>query len=216
MSTVSNDQSITFIPFHQGFDIIEKLNPAIHSTLLDISNRYDGLCELICNRILIDNDLGRGNHENYLKNRITIESLNQEMITSSHLLNVFSIFHKAIAYLFRIFPDNIFSFWDQWRLVDWTYSVNPQIFKKGLRNIENGEVLKLGVFHQGWFNLEGHSLLIKKIDNDQYVFFDPNHGEYRGLSTSSLRSKINAVIKEHEATNIFITRGTDYLKRLEG
>jgi hypothetical protein len=181
---------------------------------MKLNYKYHGLCEIICNYVLMNRELGRGIDENYLKNRITVESLNEKKITNSHLLDVYSLFHKAIAYLFGIFPDNVFSFWDQWELVDSSRSVNNEILKKGLKNIHNGETLKLAVFSRKWFSLAGHSLLIKKIDNNEYIFFDPNQGEYRGLSFSELSNKINEQLRTHNATNIFITKGTDYLNKL--
>lgn len=214
MSSITNTQRISFIPFNQAFDVIQKLDFIKHKILNDFNYKYNGLCELICNRILMDNVLGCGIDENYLKNRVTVERWNEEKITSSHLLDVYSIFHKAIAYLFGIFPDNIFSFWDQWELVNCTRSVNKEILKKGLENIENGETLKLEVFKRGCFKLVGHSLLMKKIENNIYIFFDPNQGEYRDLSFSELCNKINEQLRVHDATNIFITKGADYLNRL--
>lgn len=211
MSTSTN---ISFIPFNQSSDVINKLEFFKHETLRGFDTKYNGLCELICNRILIDDDLGRGRDESYLKNRITVERLNKEEIINSHIFDVYSIFHRVIAYLFGIFPDNIFSCWDQWNLVDNGGSVNNEILKKGLDRIGDKETLKLEVFRRGCFSLIGHALLIKKNDNDNYIFFDPNYGEYRGLSFLDLSLKINEVIGYEHASNIFITEGANYLNRL--
>jgi hypothetical protein len=209
-----NREQPSFIPFNQASDVIGKLDFTKDKTLFKINIKYNGLCELICNRILMDDDLGRGRDEHYLNNRVTVERLNEKKIINSHLLEVHSLFCRIIAYLFGVFPDNIFSFWDQWRLVDNTRLVNNEILSKGLRDIKNGETLKLEVFQRGCFNFVGHSLLIKKTESDKYVFFDPNCGEYRGLSFFELSNRINEQIRVHHATNIFITKGTDYLNRL--
>lgn len=205
---------ISFIPFDQSSDIISKLDFINHKKLRDIKSKYNGLCELICNRILIDNSLGCGVDENYLKNRVTIERLNEEKIINSHLLEVYSIFQRVIAYLFGIFPDNIFSFWDQWKLIARTGSVNREILKNGLDTIENGTVLKLEVFEVGCFKFVGHSMLVKKIESENYIFFNPDHGEYRNLSFSELCNKIDEQLTVQQGTNIFVTKGSDYLNRL--
>jgi hypothetical protein len=214
MSISTNAQQISFIPFDQNYDIFPKLDIVNHKTLLGFKAKYNGLCELICNRILMDNDLGCGNSENYLKNRVTVERLNEEKITKSHLLNVYSVFRRVIAYLFGIFPDNIFSFWDQWKLVDRTKSVNNEILEKGLNNIENGETLKLEVIERRCLKFAGHALLIKKMANNKYIFFNPSNGEERNLSLSQLGNKINEQIRAHRGTNVFITKGENYLKKL--
>lgn len=176
--------------------------------------KYNGLCELICNRILIDNDLGRGTKYSYLKSRVTISRLNEDKITKSHLLDVYSIFFKAIAILLKIYPDNILFFWDQWGLLNNNRSVNNELLNKGLGHIENGGTLKLEVFKRESSNFVGHSLLIKKTENNKYIFFDPNQGEYRDLPFSVLSTKINEQIKIFNATDIYIAKGTHYLSRL--
>jgi hypothetical protein len=215
MPILINSHQLSFIPFNQNFDIIQKLNYNEHKTLLDFNSRFNGLCELICNRILIDNILGLGVDENYLKNRVTVERLNDETITKSHILDVYSLFCKVIAYLFRIYPDNIFSCWNQWKLVNHKNSVNRKILSQGLRDIADGSVLKLQVFRREGFSLKGHSLLIKKNEENKHIFFDPDSGEHRGLSFSQLGDKIEEQLKINDATDLFLTKGTDYLARLE-
>jgi hypothetical protein len=143
-----------------------------------------------------------------------VERLNEGRITTSHLLDVFSIFHRVIAYLFGIYPDNVLSIWDQWHVVDNTGTVNTSILRKGLIDIDDGETLKLEVFKRGCFTLSGHSLLIKKLDGNNYIFFDPNRGEDRNLSFYELSNKINEQLRIHGST-IFITKGTAYLNRLK-
>ena len=107
----SNKTPLSFIPFNQS-DLTTRLDPNKHKTLLGIKKKFNGLCELICNRILVDNSLGKGKNQNSIKDRVTVERLNENKITKSHLLNVYSIFRKVIAFLFRIYPDNVFSCFD--------------------------------------------------------------------------------------------------------
>ena len=206
--------SINHIPFDQSTDIISKLNYQDHKTLLEINGKFGGLCELICNRLLIDDSLGKENDLNSLKDRITVERMNPTEIKKSHLLNVYSVFRRVIAYLFGIYPDNIFSCFDQWKLVQ-KASVNRKILEKGLSNIKEGKTLKLEVFSKKFLSFTGHSLLIKKISKDSYIFFDPNMGEYRGLSLCELSNRIDKQLKMLNGTDIFITKGNRYLKRLK-
>lgn len=206
--------SIKHIVFDQSIDVINKLDSQIHTTLLDINKEFGGLCELICNCILIDNLLGDEKSQNALRDRITVERMNTDDIKTSHLLNVYSIFCKAIAYLFGIYPDNILSFMDQWKLVKDT-SVNSEILNKGLSNIKQGETLKLEVFRKSFLGFAGHSLLIKKISNENYIFFDPNKGEYRGLSFDELSDHIDEQLKKWNGTDLFMTQGDIYLNKIK-
>ncbi len=206
------------IPFNQSSDLICKLDPNKHKTLLGFNERFGGLCELVCNRILIDDLLGKGKDVNSIRNRVTVERMDEDKIKKSHLLDVYSIFRRALAYLFGIYPDNIFSCGDQWSLVKNTSTgnnvVNRQILGQGLKNIAAGETLKLEVFSKSGFNLSGHSLLIKKTDDDKYIFFDPNTGEQRDLSLVQLSDNIDAQLAQWNGTDICLIKGKDYLQRL--
>ncbi len=208
---------LTVIPFNQS-DIISELHPEKHKTLLGFVDRFGGLCQLICNRILLDDLLGNGENLNSIKNHITIERMDEEKIKKSHLLDVYSIFRKAIAFLFGIYPDNIFSCFDQWKLVKTSKGhlrkVNSKILEKGLNDIREGEILKLEVFRKGILSFSGHSLLIKKMSKKNYIFFDPNSGEHRDLSFCQLSKKINEQLKKWNGTDIYLTKGKCFLKRL--
>lgn len=210
------------IPFDQDSDLICKLIWEKHQTLLDLNWKFGGLCELVCNRVLIDNILGKGEDINFLRDRLTVEKMDEEIIKKSHLLDVFSVFDRALAFLCGIYPDNIFSYSDQWKLVNTTSSadqkirsVNRTILEKGLKNIEPGETLKLEVFRKEGLNFSGHALLVKKMEREKYIFFDPNAGEYRDLSFVQLSNKIDKLLAEFLGTDIFLTRGSEYIQRLK-
>lgn len=210
-------EPLTVIPFNQSSDLISKLKWDKHETLLKINSKFGGLCDVVCNRILIDDQLNR--EENSIKKCVTVERMNEEKIKKSHILNVYSIFRKAMALLFGIYPDNIFSCFKQWKLVNKDpsayrsiYSVNRKILGKGLENIVEGETLKLEVFDK---RLSGHSMLIKKMPNNKYIFFDPNSGEHRDLSFSQLSDSIDEQLKLNNGTDIFLMKGQTFLKRLK-
>ncbi len=207
------------IPFNQTIDIRLKLDDTSTNELLQIYRKYKGLCELICNRILIDNSLGSNKPEDSLQNKVTVKRLDNETIKKSHLLMIHSIFTKATAYLFAIYPDNIFSYSDQWSLVNKASpgksSVNRKMLEKGLSTIAPGTSLKLQVIIRDFLGFSGHSMLIKKLADENYILFDPNAGEYRNLSLDKVSDIIDQQLSTFEATDIYLTKGECFLKRLQ-
>lgn len=209
---------LTRIPFNQ-VSIISLLDPKQHERLLEINCKFGGLCELICNRILIDDSLGTGKNLDSIKDRITVERLNEEKIKKSHLLEVYSIFHRATALLFGLYPDNIFMYFDQIKLVckkpeSDQRMINREILEKGLNQLEEGEVIKLEVFSKNGLDFSGHSLLFKKMAKDDYIFFDPNEGEYRNLSFNQLSNHIDEQLAMFNGTDVLLIKGKKFLGRL--
>jgi hypothetical protein len=209
-SVDKNSNIETTVQFNQN-DIISC--PELPEKLIEINLKFNGLCELICNKILIDDLLGRGNKD-FLKKEITTDALNKESILKSHLLDVYSVFNRMLAFLFCIYPDNIFSIKNQWNLVK-QCNVNEGILLKGLGTVESGTTLKLEVFKRTKTSFSGHSLLVKKINADEFIFFDPNTGEHRGLSKKKLVQKINDQLTQWGGTDIFFSKGDSYKKRLQ-
>ena len=229
--TQNNDH----IPFNQA-PLIGCLDSVMHKTLKRIEKKHQGLCEIICNCVLKYDFLGRGDNENYLINEIQPENLNQRNIKKSHILNVYGIFRKAIAFLFGIYPDNIFSFRAQYKLVekktvteeqyvnsaegfkktnvtDIKNYVNRTLLQNKFYSIADNETLKLETIKKTWFSFGGHATLIKKISNDNYIFFDPNVGETRNLNFNELCDKIDDQLDKW-GSDLFFTRGEDYKKRM--
>jgi ribosomal protein L28 len=212
---------LSLIPFNQNIDLIPQLDPIKHEMLLRHERRFNGLCEFICNRVLIDNQLGNESDQNAIKNRVTVERMDEDRIKNSHLLDVYSLFRRIIAYLFGIYPDNVFSICDQWRLVNKVSStdgkirriIDKNLLSQGLSSVAEGETLKLAVFNKIGLKLSGHSLLIKKMMHNKYVFFDPNAGAYQDLSFVQLRAHIDEQLSLWNGTDLFLTRGQDFLKR---
>ncbi len=96
----------TTVEFNQS-DIIHG-GQQLPEKLIKINLKFNGLCELICNKILMDDLLGKGERD-FLKKKINVDELNKESIVKSHLLNVYSFFSRMVAFIFGIYPDNIFS-----------------------------------------------------------------------------------------------------------
>lgn len=183
--------------------------------LQKVYNKYGGLCDLICNKILIDDLLGKKGVDNdFLKNKITRASLNTDTIVGSHILKVYNVFQKMIAFIFKIYPDNIFSIRQQWKLITKKNIFNEDVLFSGIDKIQAGTILKMEVIQREFFQLRGHSLLIKKIDQEQFIYFDPNEGETRGLNKKELLQKINKQIWRWHASDIFLTPGETFLNRL--
>ncbi len=209
-----------FIPFDQSPELIAKLQRSSHETLVEIFEKHGGLCELVCNRILIDGATSDIDDPSLVKKPITLERMDEDKIKKSHILSVYSVLRRIIAFLFGIYPNNIFSCCKQWKLVNKQENstirqVNRLILGNSLKKIENGETIKLAVFSKSGLSMKGHSLLIKKMQNDSYTFFDPNTGEHRNLSFIQLSNNIDAHLKLWKGTDIFLTRGKDYLKKLK-
>jgi len=93
-----------------------------------------------------------------------------------------------------------------------SHLVNRTILFTGLDRLENGQILKLLVFRK--FPLTGHSLLVKKTDHDDYVFFDPNTGIEKGLSKEELALEIDGQLKQWSGTDIFFMPAEEHLKEI--
>lgn len=223
------DGSWSFAAGRKQVAHMHKLHREKYKTLLGILDRFDGFCELICNRVLVDDLLGK-EEVSSLYDHINIRRLNETKIKKCHILDIYSIFRKMLAYLFGIYPDNIFSCFDQWKLVDNKSPellvagkiiprdrrmVNREILGQGLKNIAVGVTLKLEVFGRSGLSLKGHSLLIKKMANDKYIFFDPNTGEHRDLSFDHLSDRIDEQLQQWNGADVFLMKGDDFLKRME-
>ena len=88
------------------------------------------------------------------------------------------------------------------------------MLEEGLNKIEENKVLKLEIFRKNGINFSGHSLLVKKIPHKQYIYFDPNYGEFRGISFHQLCNAIDIQLQMWKGTDIFLTSGDRYLQRL--
>lgn len=207
------ETDISHLPFDQS-----QLNGDQSEGLKRIQLRYNGLCDLICNKVLIEDLLGKGTETDFLSNAITLSEIDKPALISSHILHVYSFVHRFIAFLFGLYPDNILSFIDQKKLIvtkhGYAPSINPEILEKGLKKIEDGESLKIEVFNKNKLSFQGHSLLVKKISDSEYIFFDPNEGEFRGLSFHGLIEKLNDQLSIQSGTGICFISGKSFKSRL--
>lgn len=191
-------------------------DPDNYKKLRKIELRFNGLCELISNFVILNDLLGKhkdqdfygglssGNFsyeqtsQNLLKLKITPDSLNTPVIKKSHILDVSSFFQKMLAFLFNIYPYSLFSFMDK---VQIDKKVNQALISEKFNALDDSTYIKFMVFHKTYTTFTGHSMLIKKTGN-AFSFFDPNKGEYCNLNMAQLCKKINEAMIDHDGTHM--------------
>lgn len=238
-----------FIEFSQNV-ILEKVTSG---KLNKVKIKFNGLCEIICNYILLEDLLGEKNllplqkhvqanwlntqpgfeelglkfkkNTNYVTNysnkygdKITLENLKK--VEDTHILNVTNFFTRLIAVLFSMYPCNLFS---NSPFARPPYSctkypngkiqtcVDKSMLSEKLNQLGIGFYIKFLAFKKNGLAMEGHSMLIKKIDDNEYSFFDPNHGEYLNLNIDELAQKINKSIREYSANQIVFLDAKDFV-----
>lgn len=210
------------IPFDQQ-DLIEQLDPKKNQNLMRFIKKFNGLCDLMSNQILREGLLGNQDRT-LLKRRITLESLSAPEIIESHIADIHSLFHIQLGWLCKSYPDNIFSFSEQRALIQ-NGRINRDIVRQGLEKMQEGETVKGLILSKkevltikGYSLLStpgGHSVLIEKMVNNKYIFCDVNQGEFRYLSFSKLCDKLQEVFRKWEGVDIYLTKGSDFLKRVD-
>ena len=233
-----------------------QLNREINSGKLNkIKIKYNGLCEIICNYVLLEDMLGNNHpiplqedvqanlsqiqdyklaitfkeNSNFVKayknkygDKITKDNLRK--VEDTHILNVTSFVSRLLALFCSIYPCNLFSNapftkkpYRNKRLPNGQIRafVNKEILSEKLSCLEDGFYIKFFAFQKNGFSLFGHSMLIKKICDNTYSFFDPNHGESMNLNLDELTEKINNSVKENHANRIAFIDAKKFVKSFE-
>ena len=133
------------------------------------------------------------------------------MFSKTHYLDVASFFQHIIAYLFNIYPFDLFSIRDK---VQIDKKVNVAVFQKRVEALADGSYIKFMVFSKNIFGFNGHSMLIKKTGKT-FSFFDPNFGETFNLDLPSLCECINKKMLEYQASNMAFLDGKKFLQHIE-
>lgn len=188
--------------------IIDALPDLQMETLTNFNDRFGGLCEIVCNFVLVNDLLGSVNvplqnneiklskklNSNYFVEKITPQGLNQPHIKKSHILDASSFFVKIIAFIFDIYPCSILSFYEQRQLLLKNELgekfINPDVVRKRFDALDTDQYVKFEVFSKG-FGFSGHSMLIKKTNDNEYSYFDPNTGEHSKLDFEALMPFLN-------------------------
>lgn len=221
--------------------------------LQEIKIKYNGLCEIICNYILLEDLLGNNNNlpleedvqanwvnieagneqlklkfkddthfiENYRNkygDKITVENLRK--VEDTHILHVTHFFTRLIAVLFSIYPCNLFSNAPFAKLPYSTTQsddgrtqtlVDKEMLSEKLNQLDDNFYIKFFAFQKEGLAMQGHSMLIKKIGDNNYTFFDPNNGEYTGLNIDGLAEQINNSTKEVRGNQMVFLDARDFL-----
>lgn len=213
------------IPFNQD-DLclkLRQLKAPYFEKLQEIEDEYQGLCELICNLILKNNYLDRPIEKGFYQKNITLEKLNQDNIKKSHLLKVHTFMQKALAYCLKVYPNNWLSSAEQKKVVEYNsklndapfYCINRSLMQQKFKSLKVNKVLKLALFSKEYFSFSGHCILIKKVQDSEYTFFDPNYGEYRGIHLDQLFDYIDELLLNLSASDLYFIPAESYLKHLE-
>jgi len=198
-----------------------------------ISVKYNGLCELICNYLIKQSSLleeageeyqqdryqvGSIHETNPLDNKLTLNDIAKEQLHDTHILEVTSLLQKITAYLFKHYPYSELSFNEQRDILQTFHKhrkhINSQLLNKKLDQLDDNHFIKFMKFNRRGFTFDGHSMLIKKVNNESYHFFDPVDGAYLNLNKDQLSYHINKTINQSTTTDIALLDGDRYLKDL--
>jgi len=214
LSLKEHDLHEWFSPFKQS-RLISRLDAEKYPVLANILKITPGLCEYICNQIILKNrDLLR-NSKADLTQYITEATLSEKEIIQSYTQDLHSLFGIPLlqcSVLSQIYPDNLFSWRDQRKLLAQGI-LNEEILKKGLSSVVVGEIVKLCII-PGKYGQGGHTVLIEKMTNNKYIFFDPSRGTYRKLSFDRLTAHITVYINICYAADVYFTKGSDFANRV--
>ncbi len=89
--------------------------------------------------------------------------------------------------------------------------VDKSMLSERLNQLEIGFYIKFCAFKKNGLSMQGHSMLIKKIDDNKYSFFDPNHGEHLSLNIDELVEKINKSTEEQSANQMVFLDAKDFV-----
>ncbi|WP_058507025.1 hypothetical protein [Legionella quinlivanii] len=211
-----------------------------YADLHKINLKFNGLCELICNFVIMEDKLGKAysstnrfsavfaktsfelrEDDGQLRliekqpmasrHRFNISDINKSNVKKSHILHVSSLFQKVIAYFFNIYPHDLFKPFESNQKDG---MVHEERLAEKLDALPDGHYVKFSVFRKERFEFEGHSMVIKKT-NESYSFFDPNEGEYIDLSFDELCQKINHAMQKNNGTHMAFIDGKAYVESLQ-
>lgn len=205
-----NIAHLIHLPFDQRA-LIEKIaqEKEKYPLLYSVSQQFNGLCELLCNAMLLKKFLGLGDPENktWLTTTLTLSILDDPSIRNSHCVYVYS---KEIQQDLP-FPHSIYSPEEEIRLLT-NLGIDFSLWKTGLHRLNISEVLKCGVYRWVGGQLRGHTFLIQRMEDDKYLLFDPSSGEWRGLSCEGIYKKVEEIRKKHSASKMHCARSALFLE----
>lgn len=176
---IETEENRDFTQFCQK-SLIERVSEGSNSKLKMLIKKYGGLCEVICNYVLLHDLIDKVflDIKVFLDLVITEEAISKCPAVQMHIAENNSLIKMAFYHITSYYPGNLLDISDQKKLNNKVENkFNADIINKVLGLIENGQYVKLIGLLPG-FN-QGHAMLIKKTDKDIFYFFDPNRGIQR-------------------------------------
>lgn len=208
------------------------LNFKQYKKLKKFYTRFNGLCELISNYVMIHDLMGKktalNTHQfsmvkdgtqikleqkmplNEYKQKLRFLPLNTKPIRKSHIIDVFSFIDKFFAFFFNQYPFNLFSKKDPFT----QETLDANAMKKTFDELPVDGYVKVFIFNKSLFGFEGHSMLIKKTADKTYTFFDPNQGEIYDLNLGTCLEEVKKAMEKHKFEETVFLDGKQYLEHL--
>lgn len=194
--TNSKDLSIINDDTNAGFH--EKTYQSLKKEFPNIFHVYEknkGLCDLLCNYITLNNPIKHKHNKpmiEYFTPDFDLQNNNDlpiklphpstfnfkkiNALSKTHILLLISFIEILLFLLFKKIPHSIFSPTEQRNLLKSKEGLNSKLLIEKLTQQPIGKCIKFSQFQTGLFGVPngGHSMLIIKTDNDQFMFFNPD------------------------------------------
>jgi len=182
--------------------------------LRNLFKSYNGICEIVGNYILISEMKRKGGgllSVGNLSSFCLVKELNNPLVLGSHCFAVYTDSDKLILFLSNDeHSDRVFSIIN--KSGDITCS-DFDLFGKKLKDYNVGKIFK-ALFYQtrGSVFFEGHSILIMKSEENQFIVFDPNAGRYLKMSFDGLCVLLERCSMRYN--NLVVLDGDNYFLKI--
>lgn len=144
--------------------------------IFEIYEKHNGLCDLMCNYYTIKKMRGDAfSLDDFIKNgEFSLEKM--ENLSKTHVLSLSAFLDYIKFIFFGSIPCNIFTNEEQKQIRKGDGNLNEVLLSNRLDKIEIGSCIKFSTFELNQFRkpVTGHSMLITKLDEDKYMFFNPD------------------------------------------
>lgn len=176
------------------------------TNLLEVSKRFNGFCELICNYAIQNHSLSNPAWSPLM---LTPAELNENVIRRSHIAHIFPLMFRLFSMLSHLYPYARLNRNEHKLLLQRESNrttVNPDILQKAFHNDSPVKIIL--------FSLDissGHTMLAQREENNTYTLLDPPEPCHRGLNIKQLTAKINKAIESAKTTRIALIDGRQYM-----
>lgn len=182
-----------------------------NKALLKAIDKYQGLCDIICNYIVI-NDLFEPSMEqdeliekawNELKS-LTGEKNRQRLekdYAPLHVLKLATVPQLMKAVLFNELPHNVVDKAQQKALDNLTQTLTSQTAKilnivdSLLKDMDAGQYIKVCPFTRSKAHFQGHTMVVRKNGPEDYTFFDPDRGFKLALTKADMQDELLSIMR---------------------